>query len=502
MLRSRFAVCALPFVIVLPFLFAMPAHAQFADVELRGNTMCAITTDDVGICSERPQLIMPSDLPKVRDIAGAQSAACVVTEAGELRCWGQDGYGLTNPPSVGAPYSSVSMTLAHACAINKDSAIECWGLASNDRLKAPQGAFQQVSVGPRQACAVDFNGAVSCWGLNEFGTTDVPSDLPSAKKVQAGSAASCALLLDGTIRCWGLTMFVPKGGPFVDFSATMGASVDGANASGGICGLDGDGFIDCEFTNLFNGNLTSPSYGDEPSDGGNRDVSVGGSGACYVNAANDIQCFGLIFADIPTLQSTVPTTTGLTALVYSSTAAELVWDAPRNASLVAGHEIQRNGEVVAFTQNLSSYFIDDLEPGIPTNFSVRQIAFNGDSGIFPPPVTVTTGSGAGTTPTSPTAYTPPNRQYEPTGLVSFIYGPTTVEVVWDRVNTSVIRGYEIRRDGVFIQFTNGISFIDDVPDDSGTVRYDVIPVGHDDSSQILGIGSITVNFGAEPEMCQ
>jgi len=484
---------------------AGPAYAKFSDVDLRGNTMCAITIDGVARCSDRPQVTTPDDLPNVVDIAAAQSAACVVTDAGDLRCWGDDGYGIaTDAPSAGAPYRSVSTNLAHACAINRDSAIECWGLPNNDRLNAPSGAYQQISVAQRQACALDFDGVVSCWGLAELGTLDVPADLPPAQKVQAGTAGSCALLFDGSIQCWGFDLFIPSGGPFVDFSATNFASLDGASVSGGICGVDSGGYLHCAFTRLFQNNLTSPTYGEPPNEGGHLDVAVGSNGGCYITSDNDIGCFGTVFADIPTAPGgggNVPTTTGLTASIYSDSTVELFWDAPIAASLVAGHEIQRNGVIVAFTQNLSSYIVDDLVAGESTEFAVRQVSFTGDVGEFSESVTVLTGTNSGPNPPSG-GYTPPARPYEPTGLEAFVYSDTRVEVVWDRAPGTLVGGYEIRRNGDYIQFTNGTSFIDDVPAGTVFVRYEVIPVNRTDPTQLLGVGSILVGFGgAEPALC-
>jgi len=278
------------------------------------------------------------------------------------------------------------------------------------------------------------NGGVACWGLNEFGSTEVPTDLPQAQKVQAGTSTSCALLMDGSVRCWGLDIAIPQGGPFVDFSASSGATLDGAFAGASVCGIDMNGFIDCQTTSLFNGLITFPDVDGLPSDGGHTDVTVGADGdGCYLNELGDIKCFGRILAQLPIPESSgemVTTPTGLRAAIYSDSYIELIWDGPRTPSQVAGHEIQRNGETIEFTQNGSSYLVFDLAAGEPETFAVRRVSARGNTSDFSAPITITTGSGGSDSDTTPPAfagYEPPARPFEPTGVEAFIYSQSTVD---------------------------------------------------------------------------
>ncbi len=506
MLGRIFNLLLLPFAVTVPMLFSSTATAQnqFTDIEVSTGLVCGITTDSEAFCTtSRSSLSLtvsvPDDLPNVIDIAGGNENACAITVNGDIRCFGADTFGLLNPPTAGAPYSSLAMNTAHACAINRDNGIDCWGVDSNDRLNAPAGTYQQVSVSTQQACAVDINGGVACWGSNDQGTTDVPADLPEAVQVSSGSTASCALLTDGSTQCWGVQ--VPSlQGPFTQITTdSFGAD---PSRSYVVCGLDVEGSISCESDRTFNGQVQPSSIDNIPPGNGYTAISSFSRNVCAINSDGEVECFGTSSMANPLSAEAlnpIPVTTGLRVEVYSETTVELFWDSPSSAFLVAGHEIQRNGEIVAFTQNLSSFILDDLEPGESSTFAVRQISVNGTVGTFSDSVDVTPNGLGGP---NLDGYQPPERPFEPTGLEAFVYGETTVELIWDRVS-NVVTGYEIRRDGEFVGFSTGTSFLEEVPSAAGVLyRYDVIPVNQNDLTQFLGFASVSVGVGgAEPGVC-
>lgn len=514
LMRSHILKHSLPLLIAslgLIHLSLANAQSAFTDVELGGNIICAVKDDQTAVCNSGFNISgrTPSDLLPVEDIASGNSVACAVLVGGDLRCWGQDdGYGLLTPPTSGAPYKAVGTDNTHSCAINKDNAIECWGLSSNERLDAPAGSFQQLSVSIRQACALDVNGTVSCWGLNEEGSTDVPADLPAAQKVVAGAVSSCALLLDGSIQCWGRDLPAPSDGPYVDLAASaFGSSTFG---TGGVCGIDTSGTFDCVFRQYAQGGVSTPLVFSStrmpvPTTAGNSSLSMRGTSGCFIDSNGEIDCFGNVSLDrVPLLVDNmpVPDTAGLRAETYSDTTVELFWDAPRDAFNVAGFEIQRNGEVVAITQNGSSFLVDDIVPGELTTFAVRRISTEGAAGAFSQRIDVLTGiTMPGSTP-STGDYQPPARPDEPANLEALVYGATTLELIWDRSNNSNINGYEIRRDGVFIGFTNGTSYLEEAPSADRVYRYDIIPINRGDSSRFYGFSSISVGLGgSEPGVC-
>ena len=496
------------FVTVLALTGVTYAHAQsaqpaFTQVAFQRDVTCGIRDDGSVVCDAPlllDQLRVPENLPPAQEISVARTAACVVLVDGGLQCWGRDDFGLTSPPSGGEPYSSVSISNTHGCVINRDNGIDCWGLPDNDRLQAPAGAYQQLTVGQQNGCAVDMNGTVACWGANDSGSTDVPVDLPAAQQVSASPVASCALLLDGSIQCWGRDVAIPVTEAYV----AVHANARGGRGDAAVCGIRTNGTLDCAFTDLM-GNQSSQITPDDPLTGLMVfDVSLSFSSNsaqtfCYVETSGAIGCSGRTVPAVFTVEGdTVPATTGLRADVYSSTTIELFWDAPRRAFVVAGHEIQRNGEVIAFTQNLSSYLVDDLVPGDSATFAVRQVSTDGATGAYSDSIVVTTDDLSGGAIAGPdnSGYQPPARPFEPAGVRAFVYGDMVAELIWDRPATSAITGYEIRRNGVFVGFTNGTSYLEELPSQDALYHYDIIPVNQNDDSVFYGFSSIDVEVGA------
>jgi len=95
-IQDSFCASKLLFALLLVMSGASAANAQYSAIDLRGNTLCAITTNGEAACSDRgPQWALPDDLPSVREIAAGQNSACAITENDNLSCWGPDGFGVT-----------------------------------------------------------------------------------------------------------------------------------------------------------------------------------------------------------------------------------------------------------------------------------------------------------------------------------------------------------------------------------------------------------------------
>ena len=228
--------------------------------------------------------------PMLGRIAAGYQFACVVTDAGGVKCWGANGSGQlgngttaeTPVPGVvdvvGLPPGIVAIAAGefHACALTNVGGVKCWGNnfsgqlgnGSNGDASVPvdvlglSSGVVAISGGNLHSCALTTAGAVKCWGSNGRGqlgngsTADSNVPVPvvglgsGAIAVAAGSIHTCALLGTGGVRCWGF-------GPAVDPSPTNDSYVpiDVAGIASRVtvlsaaldrtCGLLIDGRITC-----------------------------------------------------------------------------------------------------------------------------------------------------------------------------------------------------------------------------------------------------------------
>lgn len=153
---------------------------------------------------------------------------CGITDAGSLKCWGENGLGQlgdgthtdrpTATPAVGLSSGVTSVTArdARACAVVA-GAVFCWGRnqVSPSGVVGMGGGQVAVVVGMEHFCALADDGTVRCWGANDRGQlgrgTAGPElqpvgvvALPSrARAISAGVDHTCALLDTGAVACWG-----------------------------------------------------------------------------------------------------------------------------------------------------------------------------------------------------------------------------------------------------------------------------------------------------------
>ena len=173
-------------------------------------------------------------------IAAGKDHNCVLTQAGEVRCWGSNtsgqlGNGTTAgsriPVEVSGLRGGVSAIAAgggHTCALTGGGRVMCWGeflgaplhggqtlnLVPSDVPRLAQGV-SAIAAGGGHTCAVTRAGGVMCWGANYSGQlgdgTTQDSDVPvsvaglagGVTAIAAGNSHSCALKRDGRVTCWG-----------------------------------------------------------------------------------------------------------------------------------------------------------------------------------------------------------------------------------------------------------------------------------------------------------
>ncbi len=195
-------------------------------------------------------------------LKGDQS--CVLSERGEIKCWGRNHYGQLgagntedrgdqpnemgeNLPAVDLGEKAISLAVGnfHACALLENRKIKCWGnnfygqLGQGDKYHRGDepdemgGNLPYVDLGNEKVlslvagsayfCALLKSGRVKCWGHNQYGVLglggtaprgDEPNemgdnlpyvDLGKEKAIflVAGGHHTCAILENRKVKCWG-----------------------------------------------------------------------------------------------------------------------------------------------------------------------------------------------------------------------------------------------------------------------------------------------------------
>jgi hypothetical protein len=133
------------------------------------------------------------------DITVGRDAHCAVSSSGRLLCFG-DAWNVDLAPDGG--FMSASAGNRHACAVDVEGGLTCWGANTDvlDGLVGAAGPFVQVSVDRNHTCATREDGAVTCWGdgINYTVSADAPYT-----EVEAGTHHACALRTDGLVDCFG-----------------------------------------------------------------------------------------------------------------------------------------------------------------------------------------------------------------------------------------------------------------------------------------------------------
>jgi formylglycine-generating enzyme required for sulfatase activity len=99
----------------------------------------------------------------------------------------------------------VSMSVLAVAAPVEAQVVRAWGRNDFGQTNIPSdlGAVVAIATHSWHGVALRADGSVVCWGRNDFGQGNVPSDLGPAVAIAASSVHTLALLVDGSVRCWG-----------------------------------------------------------------------------------------------------------------------------------------------------------------------------------------------------------------------------------------------------------------------------------------------------------
>lgn len=173
-------------------------------------------------------------------VAAGDKHACGLQPNGRILCWGLNMVAPLLSPS-GRRHSEGPLRFVDiaaggwsTCGLKSDARALCSGT-----LVAPAEArFKAITVGQQHACGLRDNGTVSCWGNNSEGQA-TPLKGETFSVVAAGLAHTCGVTTDGAAHCWGSDYHgqstPPSGQVFVGIAA----------GSHRTCGLRKDGKAFC-----------------------------------------------------------------------------------------------------------------------------------------------------------------------------------------------------------------------------------------------------------------
>jgi len=187
----------------------------------------------------------------VKQVSVGKLYSCVLTEKGDVYCWGENIFGQLgtgnfvnslSPKLVlgGHNFSSISAGFCHICALNTTGSAFCWGyngegsceygeigygglgIGNTTNMNTPQlvlggNNFNSISAGWYYTCALNTTGSAYCWGDNIYGQLGIgnTTSMYTPQSVLGGNTFTlissgtnhhqhtCAINTTGSAFCWG-----------------------------------------------------------------------------------------------------------------------------------------------------------------------------------------------------------------------------------------------------------------------------------------------------------
>ncbi len=219
---------------------------------------------------------------RTETISAGTAHACAVESDGTLNCWGWNDDGQTTPNSYTKIFTQVASGRLHSCAIRENGTVDCWGDNTYNQLYPDyeDTVYLQISAGEYFTCGIVEDGSISCWGDDTY---EQITNAPSSgvwTQVDAGYRHACAIDSAGAITCWGDNS---------DNKASPPSDYIFYQVSGGknhTCALRYDGIIECWGSNA---DGQAPALVD---DTGYTQVASGGLHTCAIRENGAVNCWG------------------------------------------------------------------------------------------------------------------------------------------------------------------------------------------------------------------
>ena len=271
-------------------------------------------------------------------LAAGNGFACALISGGSVKCWGKndqgqlgDGTGTdsasgVSPSGLGSGVKALSIDAfsSAACAVTAAGAVRCWGsdprnvgILGNGSLSKSATPIDVVGLGSgatsvavstSTACAVMAAGGVKCWGKNDSGqlgnnsTVDsgVPVDVVGLSGVAAvapGMGYTCVLTAAGGVKCWGRNDFANLGNGSTTGSKTP---VDALGLASGVTALDVRGSVPCVLTSAggvkcWGGDRTIPTDVTGVTSDVRSIIGIAGASTCAILGDGRIMCWNYNF---------------------------------------------------------------------------------------------------------------------------------------------------------------------------------------------------------------
>ena len=224
-------------------------------------------------------------------------------------------------------WSAAAVGRRHACAIDVDHHLYCWGDNGHGQLgttaaitptQVGSAAWSAIAAGGDHSCGIS-DGHAFCWGLDTSGQVDgtggddvlkprlvpLPIGAPPLDEVTAGMYASCARGL-GHVYCWGDPRVTGATSAAIEIGAATWKHV--AAGFDQVCAIDGDDHAWCWGAND-GGQLGIPASAQAlPAQLATEllatDIAAGSRASCAI-LAGQVWCWGS--GDVPAVDKAPPT---------------------------------------------------------------------------------------------------------------------------------------------------------------------------------------------------